>query len=388
MGKRAKGRKKPVLTQILEYLITKYHPEWTSLREQELAHRLALEGGGIIGHKTILDILSGEDKDHRKHATWEKLAPIFRRDNARIDASWFQVASLDEFKKRDEGAGERIDLRLPNYSAAVNDLQDWLPGTYIAYRYAFLQDRRIAREVLHIRKDLQFTMSTRPVGAEGESITRFSGPILPLGKPPQRIFFFVGIDIDNPTYPRGRSLFVFDDKTPAFRKMCKLGMLSSASLHGGAPCVACTLLMRLAWDLPETSLDAFIKEVTTIEKDASDDIIDRDFGKEYRSAVEICLDNCPKGTTRREDERIKPDMVLRLDTHRFDETMLPIFESAYDDGQIVAPFKTNWPKRRVFQTPTSVEGEGETTQLDGHLSSSVDDRLPSVTSDESFDDAP
>jgi len=295
---------------------------------------------------TIRGFLEGNASNRPQEATLNDLVFPFSKTFPRIEGSWLLTRDPKTFL---ELLGNRnlVQIEVPSYDDRVPSLAKWIAGTYVAYRFAFEgeDDRDVSREVLHIWLDgsvLRFRMSYWSRTSEpGQEALEFLGLVLPVGQS----IFFVGLSTNQAQRDRGRSLFLHDDRAHPKLRNCALGLLSSTRLHGDwAPCVACTLLIRM--EKEPANLTQFIQDASLI--DSSGTLLGTDFGEKHRLWIEAFLDNRPRGSIKEPalaDLDGKPGIrepVLRLNRGRFNENMPGILEDVMKDPGIRAPFKANW----------------------------------------------
>jgi hypothetical protein len=351
----------PVITQILKYLLKEYNVILDLPADANAFARYFKDKAGG-GDKTIRDLLSGR-RTHANQATCRRLAEIFGPAIPRIKEAWFRSDSLEEFRKRMQFAGGRvwIELDVPHYGnqLVVDDLANRWSGTYLAYRNSFDGATRddITCEVLRIWKTpedpvLRFSMSF--LSDPDSKPLYFGGHVLPLG----RSLCFVGVNsavvgdklADGSgrrllEEDRGRSMFVADARARAGAGHCNLGILSSTKLdHDGAPCAACTILVKVQWQPPDH--EAFVREATRMGTFTA--IVQADFGgdKDRDLCLRTFLDNSVNSAETRMLRRTAPsEPVLRVNPGRFYDHMSSILEAVFRDDDVMSPFKPNWAGR-------------------------------------------
>ena len=335
-----------IISRNLKHLIKTYGgplgiPEETSSIINHYA-KLKIE----LSPTTIRGFLDGNASNRPQEATLNDLVFPFSGKVPRIEGSWLLTRDPKTFL---ELLGKRnvVQIEVPSYDEHVAKLANWIAGTYVAYRFAFEgeDDRDVSREVLHIWLDdstLKFRMSYwSRVSEPGQEAKEFSGLVLPVGQS----IFFIGFSTNQAQRDRGRSLFLHDDRAHPRLRNCALGLLSSTRLHGDwAPCVACTLLIRV--EKEPADLARFIQDASLI--DSSGTLLATDFGEKHRLWIEAFLDNRPRGSIKEAALAAldgKPGIrepVLRLNRGRFNENMPGILEDVMKDPSIRAPFKANW----------------------------------------------
>lgn len=319
---------------------------------------IELTTGGIIRHyrkkrvelapATIRTFLSGKAK-HARETTLDELVHVFQEEFKDIKGSWLTARDESTFLGL-LGKRDVIEFKISGYKENVASLAQWIKGTYVAYRYSFegRSAKEVTREVLHIWLDdklvLRFRMSFWSRGAEpGQEALEFVGHVLPVGTS----ILFVALSEGQAKRDRGRTFFLHDDRSHPRLRNCALGILSSTRLHGDwAPCVACTILVRVDRELSGDELAQFIQDATLIDETGS--LVREDFGSTYGTWIEAFIDNRPGGA--RKETRIakldrkanRREAVLRLDRQRFIETMPDILEDVMGDSKIQAPYKANW----------------------------------------------
>ena len=308
---------------------------------------------------TIRAFLEGKGSNHPQSSTLDLLVHPFKKFLPNIEGSALLAPDTETFAQFLKSAGIRntITIEVPEYGVKVKSLAKWLNGTYIAYRYAFegADDRAVSREVLHIWMDeestLRFRMSYWSRTSEpGQEALEFTGHVIPIGQS----IMFVGLSKDHPQRDRGRSLFLHDDRAHPRMRNVALGLLTSTRLHGDwAPCVACTLLIRV--EREPSNIADFIQAVSLIDDTGT--LIERDFGARHKTFVRALLDNRPRGSIKEPElerlarvgsldelskDAMPRDAVLRLNRQRFDDNMPRILDDVLSDSSIDAPFKAGW----------------------------------------------
>jgi hypothetical protein len=305
-----------------------------------------------LSAQTIRGFIQGNGSEAPQDATLDKLVKIFKKVLPGIQGNWLLARDPKELDDLLATAVSRdaITIAVPDYRKRILSLAKWMEGTYIAYRYAFegLNDKEVAREVVHIWIDsdgvLWFRMSFWSRGAEaGQEAMEFTGHVIPIG----HSIVFMGFSTGQAQHDRGRSLFLHDDRAHPRLRDCALGLLSSTRLHGDwSPCVACTLLVRVAGK--PRDLKAFVQNATRIDDTGA--MIRDDFGSRHELWIKAFLDNRPRGTIKEREYATvdgtpaNRDPVLRLDRVRFGERMPHILADIMTDRKISAPFKPDWMK--------------------------------------------
>ena len=328
---------------------------------QETRDRIAPYRNVGLGRTTIRAFLEGKGSNHPQSSTLNLLVHPFKDKKLlpNLEGSALLAPDSETFAQFLKSAGVRntITIEVPEYDKKAKSLANWLNGTYVAYRYAFegTDDRDVTREVLHIWMDkestLRFRMSYWSRLAEpGQEASEFTGHVIPIGQS----IMFVGLSKDHPQRDRGRSLFLHDDRAHPRMRNVALGLLTSTRLHGDwAPCVACTLLIRV--EREPSNIADFIQAVSLIDDTGT--LIERDFGARHKTFVRALLDNRPRGSIKEPElerlarvgsldelskDAMPRDAVLRLNRQRFDDNMPRILDDVLSDSSIDAPFKAGW----------------------------------------------
>jgi len=341
---------------------------------QETRDRIAPYRNVGLGRTTIRAFLEGKGSNHPQSSTLNLLVHPFKDKKLlpNLEGSALLAPDSETFAQFLKSAGVRntITIEVPEYDKKAKSLANWLNGTYVAYRYAFegTDDRDVTREVLHIWMDkestLRFRMSYWSRLAEpGQEASEFTGHVVPIGQS----IMFVGLSTDDQHRNRGRSLFLYDDRAHPRMRNVALGLLTSTRLHGDwAPCVACTLLIRV--EKQPSNIADFVQAVTLIDDTGT--LIERDFGARHKTFIRAILDNRPRGSVKEPElerlnfvgssDEVSTDVtpreaVLRLNRQRFDDNMPRILDDVLSDSSIDAPFKAGWksPKRVTSMAPKS-----------------------------------
>jgi hypothetical protein len=337
------------LLVILEWLVSEFGQQ-LDLSRSELASRL----GQKLADNTVRAMLAGTGGEPTA-PTRRQLTAIFRPAVPHLHEHHFTAETLEQFKGRLHRVAANYSCMLSVNCEArkLREMEEYLVGTHVAYRYAFEahgEEDRVAREVVRIDKSgssFSFNMSfwgDRHNDPEQQSMA-FSGIVIPVGLS----VIMVGLNEGQARLDRGRCLVIHEDGPAPRARQCRLGMLSSTRLYENwAPCAASTILVRLQWKPKD--LDGFVDDATTMG--SFSDIIEKDFGvdEERLLWLRAFLDNRPFGTDVDEDlKRLEGsrqrDWTLRLDPGRFNSQMPSILKAAVDDPDICAPFKSNWPNR-------------------------------------------
>ena len=334
----------PAITLILKHLVDKFGPQLglSAWDDQDFVSALSRKAGVSAG--TARNFREGLS-NHPQVKIRERLADLFREAVPHLEPQWFQCESLELFRNRIEQQPEDrkvITLSIPASGYLHSDrLRKWLCGVYICYRYSFEQseERRVAREVLHVRQrngNFSFRMSFMPGGEDSDQdVKTFEGVVLPIGES----VLFVGWD-DH----RGRSLFMNRDFAPESRD-CRFGILSSARLSNIAPLAACTVLVKMRRE--PRAIDKFMRDMTIIRP--FNDIIDADFGEHGRDMMATFLDNGVQMTEI--GGKAVRDGVLRLNLHRFTAGMPPLYRAALANTGLKSAFKLETPAKVGYAPP-------------------------------------
>jgi hypothetical protein len=320
---------------ILKYLVDKYGselglPGWD---DQDFVSGLARKTRVSPG--TARNLREGLS-NHPQGKIRERLVDLFREAIPHLEPQWLLYEPLELFIERVEQEPKDrkvITLSIPMEGYRQFDrLHKWLCGVYICYRYSFEQSEKklVAREVLHVEErngNFRFEMSFLPGGGEGDQdVDTFNGVVLPLGES----VFFVGWN-DR----RGRSLFLNCDFAPETRD-CRFGIVSSTRLNNNrAPLAACTVIVKMQREPKDVV--RFMRDMTITRQ--FNDIVDADFGENAREMLATFLDNGVQITE--VGGKAIPDVVLRLNLHRFTAGMPPIYRAALRNPELKSPFKLN-----------------------------------------------
>jgi hypothetical protein len=159
---------------------------------------------------------------------------------------------------------------------------------------------------------------------------------------------------DDGIHARARSMFICDQLELEPMRTTMFGVLTSTRLFGGgAPCAACTVLVRVPRnDLRQETDRIFVAQATRILP--IDRILGADFAADDVPTVRLFLDNRPVGSIRDEHDpldreliaadprRRNRDPVMRLNLQRFGDEMPKIVERAMADERVNSAFKPGW----------------------------------------------
>jgi transcriptional regulator with XRE-family HTH domain len=315
----------------------------------DLAQRMGIE------EKNVRRLWTGQSARPQKR-TVEALVHVFKTADPDLVPAQFWASSLDSFLKYPRPI-DQVQLQVPGYARGLGRLEQRLCGTFVAYRYPFEgnDEQKVCREVVHIWRDkgaIRFRMSflpkddgEAPPGEFRGTVLKIDNSLLFLGQTPAG---------EDGLRPRGRTMFVCDELELEPMRRTMFGLLTSTRLFGGgAPCAACTILVRVERkDLKPATETSFVAQATRILPIVR--ILGADFAASDVATVRLFLDNRPVGSLRDETDsldkelidadrrRRNRDPVMRLNLQRFSDEMPVIVERALRDDSLNSAFKPNW----------------------------------------------
>jgi hypothetical protein len=315
----------------------------------DLAQRMGIE------EKNLRRLWTGKSARPQKR-TVEALVSIFKTADPYLVPAQFWASSLESFLKYPRPV-DQVQLEVPGYARSVGRLEQRLCGTYVAYRYPFEgnDEHKVCREVVHVWRDkgaIRFRMSFLPKDDGQAPPDEFRGTVLKI----DNSLLFLGQTPagEDGLRPRGRTMFVCDELELEPMRQTMFGLLMSTRLFGGgAPCAACTVLVRVERNDIKPAIDtAFVSQATRILP--IERILGTDFAAPDVPTVRLFLDNRPVGSLRDEADpldreligadprRRNRDPVMRLNLQRFSDEMPKIVERAVLDKSVNSAFKPNW----------------------------------------------
>jgi hypothetical protein len=387
---------RPLICALIAQILAKYRRELGLSRDpKEWAAQTAKYTG--LAPLTVHTLLGTHGK-YRKPSdrTIEVLEGWFAKEIRHLyksgPAGWLDQSSEQDLENAIADAAKNtidVPFSIPQRPDITKDL-DKLGGIYISYRFAFEPanfERQWVREVVIIESDKQpikFTMSFKIGANDGnEDLRLFEGYVLPLGRSLMCVGVHCNPDITGSSSDshRGRCLFLNRSIVATIPNApnggARFGILASTRGQGEfEPSAACTLLIR-ANHLP-TDLREFMHRSTVIRP--SNEIMRQDFkdlpplqerflrqfldnipignmpnqgnnvGNET-SATDNDFDRADTGPRNADKEQYDniakssdgmPDLILKLDQHRFLLGMPAILRHIYQTRLVSAPFNSNW----------------------------------------------
>jgi len=364
----ATGASVTPFSQILRYMVSA-HGLRIGLIDREIdfqdaSHPFADEEGRVLAD--LAERMGIEEKNLRRlwtgqsarpqRRTVEALVNVFKAADADLVPGQFWASSLDAFLKYPRPI-DQMQLQVPGYTRSLGRLEQRLCGTFVAYRYPFEgnDEHKVCREVVHIWRDkgvIRFRMSflpkddgEAPPGEFRGTVLKIDNSLLFLGQTPAG---------EDGLRARSRTMFVCDELELEPMRRTMFGLLMSTRLFGGgAPCAACTILVRVERrELKPATETAFVAQATRILPIAR--ILGSDFAAADVPTIRLFLDNRPMGSLKDETDpldreliaadprRRNRDPVLRLNLQRFSDEMPVIVERALRDDTLNSAFKPNW----------------------------------------------
>lgn len=355
-------------SQILRYMVST-HGQRIGLIDraidfQDVSHRRADEESRVLGdlaqrmgieEKNLRRLWTGRSVRPQKR-TVDALVTVFKSADPDLAPAQFWASSLDSFLKYPRPI-DQVQLHVPGYDRSLDKLEQRLCGTFVAYRYPFEgnDEQKVCREVVHIWRDkgvIRFRMSflpkddgEAPPGEFRGTVLKIDNSLLFLGQTPAG---------DDGLHARARTMFICDELELEAMRKTMFGLLTSTRLFGGgAPCAACTILVRAQRkDLKPATETTFVAQATRILPIAR--ILGADFTAADVPTVRLFLDNRPVGSLKDETDpldreliaadprRRNRDPVMRLNLQRFSDEMPVIVERALRDNGLNSAFKASW----------------------------------------------
>jgi len=315
----------------------------------DLAERMGIE------EKNLRRLWTGQSAKPQRR-TVEALVNVFKTADPDLTPAQFWASSLDSFLKYPRPI-DQVQLQVPGYTRSLGRLEQRLCGTFVAYRYPFegSNEQKVCREVVHIWRDkgvIRFRMSFLPKDDGEAPPGEFRGTVLKIDN--SLLFLGQTPGGEDGVPARGRTMFVCDELELEPMRRTMFALLSSTRLFGGgAPCAACTILVRVdRRDLKPATETAFVEQATRILPLGR--ILGADFCAPDVPTIRLFLDNRPVGSLKDEGDpldqeliaadprRRNRDPVMRLNLQRFSDEMPKIVERAMLDDAVNSAFKPHW----------------------------------------------